>query len=116
MSSAADAEYAPARREVGPDPNEPDPESADARAAALTGTELEHLEQLLPDEHDQEILNYAHGAHIGLPEIVALTVDAGALAAMVEHQSRTIRALQARLARLLAGARKAAAQREGAPE
>jgi hypothetical protein len=83
---------------------------------AMTEAEFAHLEALLPGEPEQEVLDYLKGAGIGLPEIVALTVDAGALAAQVEHQAATIRTLQARLAKLLAAAKRAAAGREGLPE
>jgi hypothetical protein len=108
------------------EPDEPDeltptpPEGAsDAEAEglhAMTQAEFAHLEALLPGEPEQEILDYMKGAGIGLPEIVALTVDAGALAIQVEHQAATIRALQARLAKMLAAAKRAAAKREGLPE
>jgi hypothetical protein len=43
----------------------------------------------------------------------ALTTEVDALAAVLDRQARTIRALQARVARLLAAARRVAARREG---
>jgi hypothetical protein len=112
-----------------------DPE---ARAAALTGTELTALEELVPGPAEQALLDYAKGAHLGLPEVVDLITEVGGLATMLEHQARTIRTqaetirtqaetirtlqaktvthLRAGLARHLHAARQAAAAREGLPE
>jgi hypothetical protein len=46
-------------------------------------------------------------------DLEALTTEVDALAAVLDRQARTIRALQARVARLLAAARRVAARREG---
>lgn len=75
----------------------------------LPVAELEALEAQVPSPHEQELLDYARGAKLAVPELVSLTIEAGALAAMNEQQARTIAvhqehiaALQERLRRVLA--------------
>jgi hypothetical protein len=65
-------------------------------ASALEGAPPE-----LP-EADQDLLDYAHGASLELPGLIDYIRMNGALAGMVERQSRTIGADHVELARLRA--------------